>query len=102
MLALGICRTSIFRGAVTRLRLRRRVAWKFRSPIIKVALAVSGGVDSMALAFLSKTRYAGYDPIAFIVDHKLRPNSSEECEQVQKNLRNSVRCSGTLGQTSIR
>ncbi|KAK1079416.1 hypothetical protein LTR33_006408 [Friedmanniomyces endolithicus] len=54
-------------------------------------LAVSGGVDSMALASLSSetTQATGhYSPlIGFIVDHKLRKDSTEEARNVAEELR---------------
>jgi tRNA(Ile)-lysidine synthase len=54
-------------------------------PIKKMAVAVSGGPDSMALAFCLK-RYQKTDVLAFIVDHNLRKGSSSEAEGVQKSL----------------
>ena len=53
----------------------------------KFAVAVSGGPDSLALAFLSKI-YSIKNKLAvkfFIVDHKLRKESSQEAKKV-KNL----------------
>ena len=53
------------------------------------AVAVSGGPDSMALAFLSKV-YAiknGLNPKFYIVNHNLRKNSAKEANLVQKVLR---------------
>jgi NH3-dependent NAD+ synthetase len=65
-----------------------------RYAYIHVALAISGGVDSMALAVMCK-RYISHpaDPQleAFIVDHKLRELSSEEANTI-KNI-----CQVTLG-----
>ena len=52
------------------------------------AVAVSGGPDSLALAALSKI-YAinhGLDAKFFIVDHKLRPESSKEAKLVKQIL----------------
>lgn len=56
-----------------------------------VGIAVSGGVDSMALATLLARHYSLQSSTrlhAFIVDHKLRDNSTEEAnyvaQQVQK------------------
>ena len=51
----------------------------------KVALAISGGADSMALAFCVK-RWAQSDCIAFIVEHGLRLESAAEAAQVKKQL----------------
>ncbi len=52
-------------------------------------VAVSGGADSLALAFLSKI-YSIKKSITsrfFIVDHKLRPNSTLEAKKVKKILK---------------
>jgi tRNA(Ile)-lysidine synthase TilS/MesJ len=54
---------------------------------ILLGVAVSGGVDSMALAFLAKKDLKPHDELtAFIVDHRIRSNSTEEALQVQRNL----------------
>jgi tRNA(Ile)-lysidine synthase len=53
-------------------------------------VAVSGGPDSLALSFLAKI-YAIHNSIDikyFIVDHKLRKNSTREAKYVQKKLKN--------------
>ena len=52
-------------------------------------VAVSGGIDSMALSFLAKcysieNNKKGY---FFIVDHKLRKNSTLEANLVKKKLK---------------
>jgi len=55
----------------------------------KFAVAVSGGPDSLALAFLAKT-YSIKNKILsrfFIVDHKLRPESTNEAKIVSKVLK---------------
>ncbi len=52
-------------------------------------VAVSGGPDSLALAFLAKI-YASKNNLKskfFIVDHKLRPESTREANYVKKILR---------------
>ena len=52
-------------------------------------VAVSGGPDSLALSFLAKI-YAikkSLDVKYYIVDHKLRNNSTREAKNVQKNLK---------------
>ena len=52
-------------------------------------VAVSGGADSLALAFLTKV-YAlkkNLNPRYFIVDHKLRKESTEEVHKVKKILK---------------
>ncbi len=51
----------------------------------KIALAVSGGPDSMALAFCIK-RWSGAECVAFIVDHGLREESADEAAEVKKRL----------------
>ncbi len=49
----------------------------------KVAVAVSGGADSLALAVLAQ----GWgDPVALIVDHGLRPGSAAEAEAARAAL----------------
>ena len=50
-----------------------------------IALAVSGGSDSLALAFLAKkfSKKYHYNVIAFTLDHQLRKESSEETELVK-------------------
>ena len=52
-------------------------------------VAVSGGADSLALAFLTKV-YAlkkNLNPKFFIVDHKLREDSTSEAKKVKKILK---------------
>lgn len=53
--------------------------------------AISGGVDSMALAALyanaRSLRKVNLDAHAFIVDHKVRSVSSEEAEWVAEQCR---------------
>lgn len=70
----------------------------------RLALAVSGGPDSMALALLSAAwvRERGGDLICLIVDHGLRPDSAPEAEQVRQWLlrRELAACvlrAGTIG-----
>jgi tRNA(Ile)-lysidine synthase len=49
----------------------------------RVAVAVSGGPDSLALALLAQ----GWgDPVALIVDHGLRAESADEAEQARASL----------------
>ena len=52
-------------------------------------VAVSGGPDSLALSFLAKIYSIknSIDIKYFIVDHKLRKNSSSEAKFVQKQLK---------------
>jgi tRNA(Ile)-lysidine synthase len=53
-------------------------------------VAVSGGPDSLALSFLTKiySIKKSLNVKYFIVDHKLRKNSTLEAKQVQKHLKN--------------
>ncbi len=53
-------------------------------------IAVSGGPDSLALSFLAKIYSIknSIDIKYFIVDHKLRKNSTLEAKFVQKKLKN--------------
>ena len=55
----------------------------------KFAVAVSGGPDSLALAFLSKLYSIKKNTPSkfFIVDHKLRPDSTKEARDVSKVLK---------------
>ena len=52
-------------------------------------VAVSGGPDSSALAFLSKIYSVKHklDARFLIIDHKLRPESTKEAKIVKKNLK---------------
>jgi len=56
-----------------------------------VGLAISGGVDSMALATLYSTIHRTVEglpvPHCIIVDHKARPESTEEAKWVAEELR---------------
>jgi len=66
---------------------------KFESnlPVKKsFVVAVSGGPDSLALSFLAKiySIKKSIDVKYFIVDHKLRKNSTLEARTVQKKLKN--------------
>ena len=56
----------------------------------KFVVAVSGGPDSLALSFLAKiySIKKSIDIKYFIVDHKLRKNSTLESKSVQKKLKN--------------
>ncbi len=58
-------------------------------PAPRLALAVSGGADSMALAWLAMAwlRERGGQGIALIVDHGLRPEASEEAATVAGRCR---------------
>ena len=60
-------------------------------PIKKnLIIAVSGGPDSLALSFLAKiySIKKSVDIKYFIVDHKLRKNSTLEARSIQKKLKN--------------
>ena len=56
----------------------------------KFIVAVSGGPDSLALSFLAKiySIKKSLDIKYFIVDHRLRKNSTLEAKIVQKKLKN--------------
>lgn len=58
-------------------------------------LAISGGVDSMALASLysslRRTSPLSPLPFGFIVDHKARPESTEEAHWVAEQLRSECK-----------
>ena len=56
---------------------------------IKIGVAISGGPDSLTLAFLTKcySLINKLDAKFFIVDHKLRKNSSKEAKLVKLFLR---------------
>ena len=53
------------------------------------AVAISGGPDSLALAFLAQiySLKRKINPKFFIVDHRLRPESTKEAKAVQKILK---------------
>lgn len=58
-------------------------------PAPRLALAVSGGADSMALALLAADwlRSRGGEGVALIVDHRLRPGSDAEAVLVAQRCR---------------
>jgi tRNA(Ile)-lysidine synthase len=60
---------------------------KFAPLSEKIAIAVSGGADSTALAYCVQ-RWAGRPCVALIVDHHLRDESSSEAAQVKAQLEN--------------
>jgi len=72
-------------------------------PKPRIAVAVSGGADSMTLALLAAgwARKAGGAAVALTVDHGLRPESAAEARQVARWMRarkiahRTLRC-GTL------
>lgn len=51
----------------------------------RVAVAISGGVDSMALALLLKE--TGANLVALTVDHSLRPEAKKEAESVSRQMK---------------
>lgn len=55
----------------------------------KIAVAVSGGADSLALALMAKNELAvfGFEVIALTVDHKLRPTSTQEAAYVAEVMK---------------
>ncbi|EGD96404.1 hypothetical protein TESG_03852 [Trichophyton tonsurans CBS 112818] len=62
-------------------------------PLQRIGLAVSGGSDSMALAYLcsqlvTQNLMPGLEVKAYIVDHKYRPESSQEAQSVAKRVKN--------------
>ncbi len=65
------------------------------------AIAVSGGVDSMALAFLVKKQFPHIKFTAIIVDHKFRPESRKEAKEVKKYLEKNGVKSVILSQKKI-
>ena len=58
-----------------------------KSNLSRFSIAVSGGADSMALAFLAKCHSLkkNLNHLYFTVDHKLRSNSTKEAVQTKKN-----------------
>ncbi|MBF0890221.1 tRNA lysidine(34) synthetase TilS [Gluconobacter sp. LMG 1744] len=58
--------------------------WPPDIPDAPIALAVSGGADSMALAFLA--RRWRRNVVAFVVDHALRPESAAEARLTVERL----------------
>ncbi|KAI0613591.1 Mitochondrial tRNA(Ile)-lysidine synthetase [Pyrenophora tritici-repentis] len=66
----------------------------------KLGFAISGGVDSMALAALYNEAQSVDEllskPHAFIVDHKVRPESTEEAEWVARELRSKFGMESTI------
>lgn len=70
--------------------------------LMKSGFAISGGVDSMALAALfanpeslRKSERCRLEAHAFIVDHKVRPESTEEAEWVAEQCR--TKCNDYTG-----
>ena len=73
----------------------KRIYLKFKRKISShitksFCVAVSGGTDSMALSFLAKCYSIENNKKVyfFIVDHKLRKNSTLEANLVKKKLKN--------------
>ncbi len=59
---------------------------KYQIKVRRIAVAVSGGADSLALVLMAKEQLAvfGYEIIALTVSHGLRPSSEEEARYVAK------------------
>ena len=59
-----------------------------RYSLRKFSIAVSGGVDSMALTFLAKCHSIkkNTDYLYFTVDHKIRSTSTKEAKESEKNF----------------
>ncbi len=57
------------------------------TPDMRLAVAVSGGVDSIALAHLAWHGHAQDNLVFLTVDHRLRDSSTREAEQVAQTLR---------------
>src|SRR3546814_14694233 len=57
--------------------------------LVRAAVAVSGGADSLALALLAQhwAQKRGVALTAFIVDHRLRADSTKEAKQVARWLK---------------
>ena len=55
----------------------------------RIAVAVSGGADSLALAFMAKEQLSvfGYEIVALTVNHNLRPTSGDEANYVAQLMR---------------
>ncbi|KAF1837256.1 hypothetical protein BDW02DRAFT_566311 [Decorospora gaudefroyi] len=75
--------------------LRRVFRWDHKTESkMQLAFAISGGVDSMALAALYTEAKAANSllpkPYGFIVDHRVRPESTEEAEWVSQQLRSKL------------
>ena len=72
----------------------KKIYLKFKNQIKlkssnRYAVAVSGGPDSLALVFLSKV-YSLKEKISFfyfIVDHKIRKNSTDEAKKIRQELK---------------
>lgn len=81
------CKQSKFGEILSRIWFK---TLKSKGDTPRLGLAVSGGVDSMALAYMcSKVHMIqGHRTsfIAFIVDHCLRPGSDIEAQRVAKNI----------------
>ncbi|MDX1949740.1 MAG: tRNA lysidine(34) synthetase TilS [Rickettsiales bacterium] len=63
-----------------------KISKNYFTNIKNFAIAVSGGLDSMALAFLVKKQFPKLKFTALIVDHKFRRESTKEANEVKKYL----------------
>jgi len=59
---------------------------KYKIRAQRIAVAVSGGADSLALVLMAKEQLAvfGYEIVALTVSHRLRPSSDDEARYVAK------------------
>ena len=85
---------NIFKGKINNRKVKQvyKRFEKSLDDIDKFVVAVSGGPDSMALAFLSKIYSLQKKAIVrfFIVDHKIRPESTKEARTVKKILKQNL------------
>ncbi|KAF1944466.1 hypothetical protein EJ02DRAFT_510140 [Clathrospora elynae] len=74
--------------------------WKWDESKTPLGFAISGGVDSMALAALYTQAQSNLDSLpkahGFIVDHRVRPESTEEAEWVAQQLRSKLGMEATV------
>ncbi|KAI9841687.1 MAG: hypothetical protein M1830_007844 [Pleopsidium flavum] len=94
-------KTSEFDAALSSVWQRPKGVGAPRIP--KLALAVSGGVDSMALVVLCRRMNRDFHnskvkPRAFVVDHAARSGSDVEATQVARNIAKL----GTVAPTAIK
>lgn len=76
--------TSVVTEAEFAAWIRQAAGTLLEEPTVPVALGVSGGADSMALAFLARRWRSNVT--AFVVDHGLRAESAQEARQTCARL----------------
>jgi tRNA(Ile)-lysidine synthase TilS/MesJ len=80
--------------------LKRTLALQSHTKLPRAAVALSGGVDSLALYLLLREYYRrsgqGNDLAALTVDHALRPESGVEAKQVQARVQDARVCHEVL------